>query len=111
MPALSRARDNIQTGRKAGRTQMKKLLLIGALAATAVVQVAAERGLFPRQVVRENRTRRRRGRRALRFPELRDLPRLHQRPAAVVCVQNQWTRGNWGIGGDRARIERQPAFR
>ena len=87
---------------------MKKLLLIGALTAYSPgAGHATEPGLFPRQVVRENRNQWA-ARSARRGPELRSVPGLHQRPAEVVVRQDPWNAGNWGVRDDHSRI--QPAL-
>jgi hypothetical protein len=114
MPAPSGAgmRDTIHTGREAGRTEMKKLLLIGALAAIALVQAAQPseayfRGKWCAKIEAGGGA----------VGERCDFPNFEVCRAYINaqpkswCVQNQWNAGNWGVRDDRSEFEFNRRFR
>jgi len=84
-------------GRKAGRAQMKKILLIAALATVALVQAqpseAYFRGNWCAKIDQGGGS----------FGERCDFPtfatcRNHiAGESRSFCVQNQWQGGNWGV--------------
>jgi hypothetical protein len=98
MARLQRAvRDTSNLGRKAGRAHMKKLLIIAALASTALIQSQPSQAYF-------------RGTWCAKidvgggaFGERCDFPTFAACRNHIVgesrsfCVQNQWRGSNWGI--------------
>jgi hypothetical protein len=102
VPPSARTRASIGTlGRKAGRTHMKKLLLIGALAATALMYSQPSHAYFRGKwcakvdsgagVVGER----------CDFPNFETCRSYINAYPKSFCVQNQWRADNWGITSDR----------
>jgi hypothetical protein len=88
-------------GRKAGRAQMKKILLIAALATVALVQAqpsqAYFRGNWCAKIDQGGGS----------FGERCDFPTFATCQNYIVgqsrsfCVQNQWQASNWGVRDNR----------
>jgi hypothetical protein len=104
MPCLRRGvRETFTLGREAGRTQMKKLLLLGALTAITLFQATQPSEAYFRGkwcaktdsgggVVGER----------CDFPTFETCRSYVNAYPKSWCVQNQWRAENWGIVGDRA---------
>ena len=103
MPCLAHALARVtQMGREAGRIQMKKLLLLGALAATALIQASQPseayfRGTWCAKIdigggVNQERC---------DFPNFATCSSYVNAQPKSFCVQNQWRADNWGVVSDR----------
>jgi hypothetical protein len=89
-------------GRKAGRFQMKKILLIAALATVALVQAqpseAYFRGNWCAKMYRGGGSV---GERC-DFPTFATCRTYIAGESRSFCVQNQWQAGNWGVRDSRS---------
>ena len=104
MPCLRPGvRDNIHIGREAGRTQMKKLLLLGALTAITLFQAAqpSEAYFRGKWCAKMDAGGGSVGERC-DFPTFETCRSYVNAQPKSWCVPNQWRAENWGIVGDRA---------
>lgn len=90
---------------------MKKLLLIGALAATALVYAQPSQAYFRgKWCAKINQSGGSVGERC-DFPNFETCRSYISAEPKSFCVQNQWNAGNWGVSDDRTEFEFNRRFR
>jgi hypothetical protein len=87
-------------GRKAGRHQMRKFLIIGALATTALIQAQPSEAYFRGAWCAKMDNGGGNVSERCDFPTFASCRRWVNAQPKSFCVQNQWSATNWGIDED-----------